>query len=228
TGDMLEEMLGHPVIRHDRVQEENPPGVVTGLAWTPMGGEILFIEATHMPGKGKLTLTGQLGDVMKESATISLSLFRSRLAFALPEFDFDTRDLHIHVPAGALPKDGPSAGVVMFAAITSLIMGRQINPKLAMTGEITLRGRILPVGGIREKVLAAHRAGVKKVLLPGENERDLKDVPEEVKSQLEFQTIHTVEDLIKETLGLELPKPEALMLGKLPEDLAFGTEPVGI
>lgn len=228
TRDTLEDLLGHPVIRHDRVQEENPPGVVTGLAWTPMGGEILFIEATHMPGTGKLTLTGQLGDVMKESATISLSLFRSRLAFALPEFEFDKRDLHIHVPAGALPKDGPSAGVVMFVAITSLIMGRKIDPKLAMTGEITLRGRILPVGGIKEKVLAALRAGVKKVLLPLENEKDLKEIPDDVKAQLEFKPIHTVEELIKETLGIELPKPEALMLGTLPEALAFNTEPMRI
>ncbi|THB81419.1 MAG: endopeptidase La, partial [Desulfobacteraceae bacterium] len=228
TEDLLEEILGHPIIRHDMAQEENPPGVVTGLAWTPMGGEILFIEATHMPGTGKLTLTGQLGDVMKESATISLSLFRSRLAFALPDFEFDKKDLHIHIPAGALPKDGPSAGVVMFSAITSLIMGRKINPKLAMTGEITLRGRILPVGGIKEKVLAAHRAGIEKILLPEENEKDLKDIPDDVKEQLEFKTIHTVEDLIKETLGLELPKPEALMLGTLPEDIAFSTESVGI
>ncbi len=228
TCDMLEEILGHPVIRHDMAQEENPPGVVTGLAWTPMGGEILFIEATHMTGTGKLTLTGQLGDVMKESATISLSLFRSRLAFALPDFEFDKKDLHIHVPAGALPKDGPSAGVVMFAAITSLIMGRKINPKLAMTGEITLRGRILPVGGIKEKVLAAHRAGIEKILLPEENEKDLKDIPDDVKEELRFKTIHTVEDLIKETLGLELPKPEALMLGTLPKDITFGTESMGI
>jgi ATP-dependent Lon protease len=226
TEDMLEDILGHPIIRHDMAQEENPPGVVTGLAWTPMGGEILFIEATHMPGTGKLTLTGQLGDVMKESATISLSLFRSRLAFALPDFDFDKKDLHIHIPAGALPKDGPSAGVVMFTAITSLIMGRQIDPKLAMTGEITLRGRILPVGGIKEKVLAAHRAGIEKILLPEENEKDLKDIPDDVKAQLKFKTIHTVEDLIKETLGLELPKPEALMLGTLPKDITFSTESI--
>ena len=224
TAEMLEDILGHPVSRHDKAQEENPPGVVTGLAWTPMGGDILFIEATHMPGTGKLTLTGQLGDVMKESAAISLSLFRSRLAFALPDFDFDKTDLHIHVPAGALPKDGPSAGVVMFAAITSLIMGRKINSKLAMTGEITLRGRILPVGGIKEKVLAAHRAGIETILLPRENEKDLKDIPDDVKEELKFTTIHTVEDLIKETLGLELPKPEALMLGTLPEGMAFTAE----
>ena len=215
TQDSLDKILGHPIIRHDVAQMDNPPGVVTGLAWTPMGGEILFIEATHMPGNGKLTLTGQLGDVMKESATISLSLFRSRLAFSLPDFDFEKKDLHIHVPAGAMPKDGPSAGVVMFTALASLIMGRKIDPKLAMTGEITLRGRVLPIGGLKEKVLAAHRAGIEKILLPEENEKDLKDIPEDVKEQLKFVTIHTVEDLIKETLGLELPKPEALMMGTL-------------
>lgn len=226
TRDSLEDILGHPVIRHDIAQDENPPGVVTGLAWTPMGGEILFIEATHMPGNGKLTLTGQLGDVMKESATISLSLFRSRLAFALPDFDFDKKDLHIHVPAGALPKDGPSAGVAMFVAITSLIMGRKIDSKMAMTGEITLRGRVLPVGGIKEKILAAHRAGINSVLLPLENEKDLTDIPDDVKEQLKFTTIHTVEDLIKRTLELELPKPETLMIGTLPEDLNLNTEAV--
>ncbi len=218
TRDSLETILGNPVIRHDAAQMDNPPGVVTGLAWTPMGGEILFIEATHMPGNGKLTLTGQLGDVMKESAAISLSLFRSRLAFALPDFDFEKKDLHIHIPAGAMPKDGPSAGVVMFTSIASLIMGRKIDPKLAMTGEITLRGRILPIGGIKEKVLAAHRAGIEKILLPEENKKDLKDIPEDVKEQLTFKTIHTVEDLIHETLALNLPKPETLAIGIFPGD----------
>jgi ATP-dependent Lon protease len=139
----------------------------------------------------------------------------------LPDFEFDKKDLHIHIPAGSLPKDGPSAGAAMFAAITSLIMGRKIDPKLAMTGEITLRGHVLPVGGIKEKVLAARRAGIRKILLPRENEKDVKDIPDNVKEELEFKTIDTVEDLIKETLGLELPKPEALMLGTLPEDMAF-------
>ncbi len=219
----LTDILGPPQIRHDVAQTDNPPGVVTGLAWTPVGGEILFIEATHMPGNGKLTLTGQLGDVMKESATISVSLFRSRLAFALPEFDFEKRDLHIHVPAGAMPKDGPSAGVVMFTSIASLLLGRKIDPKLAMTGEITLSGRILPIGGFKEKAVAAHRAGIERILFPEENEKDLKDIPEDVKEELVFTTIHTVEDLIKETLGLELPKPETLMIGTLPEDKLLNT-----
>ncbi len=221
--EALIDILGQPAIRHDVAQKENPPGVVTGLAWTPVGGEILFIEATHMPGNGKLTLTGQLGDVMKESARISVSLFRSRLAFALPEFDFEKKDLHIHVPAGAMPKDGPSAGVVMFTSIASLLLGRKIDPKLAMTGEITLSGRVLPIGGLKEKVLAAHRAGIEKILLPSENEKDLKEIPEDVKEQMVFKTIHTVEDLIKETLDLELPKPEVLMIGTFPEDKLFNS-----
>jgi ATP-dependent Lon protease len=217
----LTEILGQPTVRHDIAQKDNPPGVVTGLAWTPMGGEILFIEATHMPGNGKLTLTGQLGDVMKESAQISLSLLRSRLAFALPDFDFEKKDLHIHVPAGAMPKDGPSAGVVMFTSIASLLLGRKIDPKLAMTGEITLSGRVLPIGGIKEKVLAAHRAGIEKILLPEKNEKDLEDVPEDVREQLKFITIQTVEELIEETLGLNLPKPEALMIGTFTGDKAL-------
>ncbi len=223
SSDMLEEILGHPVTRHDVAQAVNQPGVVTGLAWTPMGGEILFIEGTHMPGTGQLTLTGQLGDVMKESARISLSLVRSRLAFGLPNFDFSKKDLHIHVPSGSMPKDGPSAGVTLFTAVASLIMGRKINPKLAMTGEITLRGSILPVGGIKEKMLAAHRAGIKKILLPAENEKDLKDVPDDVKEQMTFVPISTIEDLIKETLDLDLPKQEVLMNEAAPENgFTFG------
>ncbi|MBT4091715.1 MAG: endopeptidase La [Deltaproteobacteria bacterium] len=218
SADMLEDVLGHPVTRHDVAQSVNQPGVVTGLAWTPMGGEILFIEGTHMPGTGQLTLTGQLGDVMKESARISLSLVRSRLAFSLPNFDFNKKDLHIHVPSGSMPKDGPSAGVALFTAVASLIMGRKINPKLAMTGEITLRGSILPIGGLKEKILAAHRAGIKKVILPLENEKDLKDVPDDVREQMTFVPIATIEDLIKETLDLELPKQEVLMNDPISEN----------
>ncbi len=224
TEETLEQILGPVKTRHDVAQADKPPGVVTGLAWTPMGGEILFIEAVHMPGTGRLTLTGQLGEVMKESATISMGLFRSRLAFALKDFDFQKNDLHIHIPAGALPKDGPSAGVGMFTAITSLILGRKIDPSLAMTGEITLRGHILPVGGIKEKVLAAHRAGLKKIILPEENEVDLTKIPEDVRDQLTFVTIHTVEDLIRETIGIDLPRSETLRLGTLPENM--GVSPV--
>jgi len=208
----LEEILGNQVVRHDVAQLDNPPGVITGLAWTPVGGEILFIEGMFLPGSGQLTLTGQLGDVMKESAKISLSLVRSRLAFNLPSFDFSKKDLHIHVPSGSMPKDGPSAGVALFTSIASLLMGRKINPKTAMTGEITLRGSILPVGGIKEKIIAAHRAGINRILLPEENIKDLKDVPDDVKEQLTFFPLSTVEDLIKEVFELDLPKQEYLFM----------------
>jgi ATP-dependent Lon protease len=204
--DMLTEILGKELIRQEEARKENVPGVVTGLAWTPVGGDILFIEGTFMPGKGKLTLTGQLGDVMKESAQISLSLVRSRLASTVNSFDFITSDIHIHVPSGATPKDGPSAGVTLFTALTSLITGKAVDPKLAMTGEITLSGAVLPVGGIKEKVLAAHRAGIKKVILPKENERDLEDVPEDARNELTFVTVKTIEDVLKEALDIDLPK----------------------
>ncbi|MBP2046652.1 endopeptidase La [Methanobacterium aggregans] len=205
--DMLYDMLGHELIQINRVGENNLPGVVTGLAWTPVGGDILFIEGAFMPGTGKLTLTGQLGDVMKESAKISQSLIRSRMAFSLKNMEFDKKDLHIHVPSGAIPKDGPSAGVGLLTTIASLVTGQAVDSELAMTGEISLRGAVLPVGGIKEKVLAAHRAGIKRVILPKENAKDLDDVPDDVKAELEFITVETVEDVIKETIGIELPKP---------------------
>lgn len=206
--DMLFDILGHEVANYDRINKINPPGVVTGLAWTPVGGDILFIEGAMMPGKGKLILTGKLGDVMKESARISQSLIRSRFAFNLKGLEFDKHDLHIHVPAGATPKDGPSAGVGLFTAIASLVTGYPVDSKLAMTGEISLRGAVLEVGGIKEKVLAAHRAGIEKIILPKDNEKNLTDIPEEVKSELKFILVETIEDVIKETLGIELPKPE--------------------
>ena len=212
TGN-LAEILGKELIRQEVARKESIPGVITGLAWTPVGGEILFIEGTFMPGTGKLTLTGQLGDVMKESATISLSLIRSRLAGAESGFSFTTSDVHIHVPSGATPKDGPSAGVAIFSALASLITGRPADPNLAMTGEITLSGAVLPVGGIKEKVLAAHRAGIRKVILPKENERDLQDVPEDARSELSFVLVETVEEVIREALDLELPRTVLLHTG---------------
>ncbi len=166
-----------------------------------------------MPGSGKLILTGQLGDVMKESATISLSLIRSRLADPQSGFNFMTCDTHIHVPAGATPKDGPSAGVTIFTALASLITGRTVDPELAMTGEITLSGAVLPIGGLKEKVLAAHRAGIRRVLLPKENERDLADVPEDVRSELTFVSVETVEEVLREALGIDLPRTVVLHAG---------------
>jgi ATP-dependent Lon protease len=213
TAGNLSRVLGRERIRQEVARTVPVPGVVTGLAWTPAGGEILFIEGTFMPGTGKLTLTGQLGDVMKESATISLSLIRSRLAGAENGFDFMTRDIHIHVPSGATPKDGPSAGITLFTALASLITGKTVDPHLAMTGEVTLSGAVLPVGGIKEKVLAAHRAGMKSVILPKENERDLQDVPEDVLGEMAFVTVETVGDVMKAALGIALLHPMVMPSG---------------
>ena len=207
TEDMLPEILGRKTVRQDVARKENPPGVVTGLAWTPVGGDILFVEGTFMPGKGKLTLTGQLGEVMKESAQISLSLIRSNLPPGATRFDFFASDIHIHVPAGATPKDGPSAGVTILTALASLVTGKAVDPTVAMTGEVTLSGAVLPVGGIKEKVLAAHRAGIRTVILPRENERDLEDLPEDVRGELAFVTVETVGELLREALGLDLSGP---------------------
>jgi ATP-dependent Lon protease len=196
----LDDILGPEKFVFDTVGEQNPPGVVTGLAWTPMGGDILYIESSHMPGTGKLMITGQLGEVMKESAQIAMSLVRSRLSGS---FAYDREDVHLHVPAGAIPKDGPSAGVAMVSAIASLMTGKPVSSRMAMTGEITLRGAVTPVGGIKEKVIAAHGAGIEKVLLPKRNERDLKEVPKEVKDALKFIFVETVEEALYHVLGLE-------------------------
>ena len=184
------------------------PGVATGLAWTPTGGELLFIEATAMKGKKGLTLTGQLGDVMKESAIAALSFIRANAKkLKVDEDFFDTHDLHIHVPAGAIPKDGPSAGVTMLTALMSLLSNKTINKDLAMTGEITLRGQVLPVGGVKEKVLAAHRAGIKEIILPEWNQKDLEDIPPKVKKEVRF---HFVDKMIKVLeIALDRKKPPA-------------------
>ena len=203
--EMLHGILGKELFHHDDILKHQVPGVVTGLAWTPVGGEILFVEGTFMPGKGALTLTGQLGDVMKESARISLSLIRSRLAHFIKKFDFIQSDIHIHVPSGATPKDGPSAGITLFTTLASLLLGKKVDTKLAMTGEITLRGSVLPVGGIKEKILAAHRAGITTVILPKDNEKDIEDIPKEVRDDIHFIFVETVEQVLKEALGIELP-----------------------
>lgn len=204
--DKLEAILGREIRQHDKVSTYNPPGVVTGMAWTPVGGDILFIEGAMMAGKGQMLLTGQLGDVMKESAKIAQSLIRSRLSINLEGIDFDKFDTHIHVPAGAIPKDGPSAGVAMITAMASLVLGKPVDSKLAMTGEISLRGAVLPVGGIKEKVLAAHRAGIQRVILPKDNEKHIDDIPKDVREDLTFILVETIEDVFKETLGIALPK----------------------
>ncbi|GAU76818.1 endopeptidase La [Fusibacter sp. 3D3] len=206
----VEEFLGRPKARHDLIGKNNAIGVVTGLAWTPVGGDILFIEGSFMPGSGQMILTGQLGDVMKESARIALSLVKSRLAFQTANFEFAKKDLHIHVPSGSIQKDGPSAGVALFSAISSLVLGRKVPSDIAMTGEVTLRGMVMPVGGIKEKIIAAHRAGVKKVLIPTENMKDLKDIPSEVTEAIVFKPMDTIEEVIKELFDLDLPSDQVL------------------
>ena len=198
----VEELFGRERFSHEVIERVAVPGVATGLAWTPMGGEILFIESSLMPGNGKLMLTGQLGDVMKESAQIALSLLRSHLSHVVPNGEFEKKDIHIHVPAGAVPKDGPSAGVTMLSSLASVFLKQAIDPSLGMTGEITLRGAVLPVGGIKEKITAAHRAGLKKIILSKKNERDLKDVPEEVKKDLQFHFVEKVTELLEEVFHL--------------------------
>ena len=225
--EMLFDILGPEISTYDKVKKLNPPGVVTGLAWTPVGGDILFIESVFMPGKGELMLTGQLGDVMKESAKISQSLIRSRLVLRLKDIDFDKHDLHIHIPQGSIPKDGPSAGVTLFTSIASLFTGIPVDPKTAMTGEISLRGAVLPVGGIKEKVIAAHRSGIKKILLPLENKKDLCDIPDEVKKDIQFIFIETIEELILETLGIKLPNPNKFHL-RIMDTMDIDTESVKV
>jgi ATP-dependent Lon protease len=198
----LEPILGPPPFEHETALRAGLPGVATGLAWTAAGGDILFIEATRVPGSDRLILTGQLGDVMKESAQAALTLVKSRGgSFGIAASAFEHMDVHLHVPAGAIPKDGPSAGVAMFIALASLFSNRPVRPDVAMTGEISLRGLILPVGGIKEKVLAALRAGVRTVLLPARNRKDLVDVPEEVRNQLEFVWLETADDALAAALG---------------------------
>jgi ATP-dependent Lon protease len=196
--------------RHDDsiAERTEEPGVATGLAWTPVGGKILFVEATRMPGTGKLTLTGQLGDVMKESATAALSYVRANThRWGIARDFLDKSDLHIHVPAGGMPKDGPSAGITLLTAIVSLLTGIRVRPDVAMTGEITLRGRVLPIGGLKEKVLAAHRAGIKRVIVPERNRTDLEEVPEEVKRELDFVFVTQMSQVIDAALE---QKPIAL------------------
>jgi len=201
----LPEILGSPRFEDEIAMRTSVPGVATGLAWTPTGGDILFIEASRAPGKGRLILTGQLGDVMKESAQAALSLLKSHCAdLRLDPELFEHNDIHIHVPAGAIPKDGPSAGVALYTALASLLTDRRVREDVAMTGEITLRGLVLPVGGIKEKTLAALRAGIKTVLLPARNRKDQEDIPAAAREQLELHWIDRVEDAVALAL-----KPQA-------------------
>ncbi len=197
----LHDYLGNPKFFAETAIRIDRPGVVTGLAWTPTGGDILFIEATMMPGNKQLTLTGQLGDVMKESAQAALSYVRSQTdTFGINKDFFEKTDIHIHVPAGAIPKDGPSAGVTMTTAIVSLLTGKVAKHDVAMTGEITLRGKVMPIGGVKEKVLAARRAGIKTVILPEKNKNDLDDVPEDLRKEMQFIFVDTIDQVIDAAL----------------------------
>jgi ATP-dependent Lon protease len=193
----LEKILGPVRFENEVAMRSSVPGVATGLAWTPVGGDILFIEATRTPGGGKLLLTGQLGEVMRESAQAAYSLVKSMaVTLKIEPGLLEKSDIHVHVPAGATPKDGPSAGVAMFMALTSLFTGRVIRSDTAMTGEISLRGLVLPVGGIKEKVVAAAAAGITRVMLPARNKRDYDDIPEEVRGKLEFVWLEKVDDAV--------------------------------
>ena len=203
TGPRVRELLGRPRFVADRRLRTSVPGVATGLAWTPVGGDVLFVEAGAMPGTGKLTITGQLGDVMRESAQAALSYVRGHAAVLAPglaEDWFATHDVHLHVPAGAVPKDGPSAGVTMVTALTSLITGRPVRADVAMTGEVTLTGKVLPIGGLKEKALAAQRAGVQRIIAPARNEPDLEDLPEPLRQGVEFVWAQEVGDVLDAAL----------------------------
>ncbi|MBT8366624.1 MAG: endopeptidase La [Deltaproteobacteria bacterium] len=196
--------LGPFRFRQEQVEEKDQVGMVTGLAWTQVGGELLFIETLIMPGKGKLTVTGKLGDVMQESARAALSYVRSRAANLMIEEDFYKKyDIHIHIPEGAIPKDGPSAGISMCSSLVSALTKRKVHRDIAMTGEITLRGRVLPIGGLKEKIIAAHRGGIKKILIPNENEKDLKDVPKSISNQLEIFTVDHMDEVLSHALILD-------------------------
>jgi len=203
TPEQVKELLGQPKYFSDEeiANRTSVPGVATGLAWTPVGGDVLFIEATRMPGSKGFQITGSIGNVMQESAQAALSYVRSKAkSLGLQRDFFKKSDIHLHIPAGAQPKDGPSAGVAIATSLVSLISGRSVRSDVGMTGEITLRGQVMPVGGIKEKVLAAHRSGLKTVILPKRNEADLEDIPEEVRQDLQFVFTETIEDVLDAAL----------------------------
>ena len=200
----MPDYLGVPKFRYGEVEDEDQVGVVTGLAWTDVGGELLTIEAAMMPGKGKMTVTGNLRDVMKELISAAASYVRMRsVAFGIEPPSFDKRDIHVHVPEGATPKDGPSAGVAMVTAIVSVMTGIPVHRDVAMTGEITLRGRVLPIGGLKEKLLAAHRGGIKTVLIPEENAKDLVEINDSIKSGLDIIPVSRMDEVLGAGAGAQ-------------------------
>ena len=204
----VQDILGPEMFYSEVAERTEVPGVATGLAWTAAGGDLLFIEATKMAGKGGMTLTGQLGDVMKESAQAALSYLRSKAdVLGISPTFLEKTDLHLHFPAGSIPKDGPSAGVTILTALTSLLTGIKVRSDTAMTGEATLRGLVLPVGGIKEKVLAAHRAGIKRVILPERCRKDLQDVPDQARNELEFIFVSRMDEVLNAALEQPPFKP---------------------
>jgi len=197
----VHDALGRPKFLQDAAVRTAVPGVATGLAVTGVGGDVLFVEAASMSGPGGLVLTGQLGDVMKESARIALTYVKSHASdLGIDEGALEGRELHVHVPAGAIPKDGPSAGITMTTALTSLLTGRPVRHNVGMTGEVTLQGRVLPIGGLKQKVLAAHAAGLTDVILPERNRGDLDEIPEEVRAQIAFHPVMTVDEVLERAL----------------------------
>ena len=208
TENTVEELLGKPKYRYGLAEAEDQVGVVTGLAWTSVGGDTLSVEVTVVPGKGKLTLTGQLGEVMKESAQAAFSYIRSKAVELNIDPDFyEKNDVHIHVPEGAIPKDGPSAGITMATALISALTGKPVSKEVGMTGEITLRGRVLPIGGLKEKALAAHRAGLKKIIIPKENEKDVEDIPDSVRQELTIIPVNHMDEVLEHALVEEKGAP---------------------
>ena len=209
----LPQFLGQPKFRFGKSEELDQVGLATGLAWTEKGGELLVIETTILPGRGRLQITGKLGDVMQESAKAALSYVRSRAAIlGLPRYFYDKIDIHVHVPEGGIPKDGPSAGITMATSMISALTGIPIDKNVAMTGEITLRGNVLPIGGLKEKALAAHRGGIRRVLLPKENENDIEEIPTTVRNELELVPVSHVDEVLFEALRCRKPEDFASML----------------
>ena len=222
TPEAVEEYLGPTKIFREVAERTDRSGVAIGLAWTQSGGDILFVESTRMRGKGKVSVTGHLGDVMKESTQAALSYLRANaLKFGLDEQLFDRNDFHIHVPAGAIPKDGPSAGVTMASAVVSTLSGRPVRHDIAMTGEITLRGRVLPIGGVKEKILGAVRAGITRIIVPKDNEPDLVDLPQEVRDKIEVHLVSELGEVLALTLRGATFREGRLLFGdeKNPRDV---------
>jgi ATP-dependent Lon protease len=207
TRKQVQKYLGPPKYRYGTAEAQDQIGLTTGLAWTELGGELLTVEVQVMPGKGKLTITGKLGEVMQESAQAAMSYVRSRAELlGLDKRFLENVDIHVHVPEGAIPKDGPSAGITMATTLVSALCRLPVRKDVAMTGEITLRGRVLPIGGLKEKVLAAHRGGIKKVIIPKENAKDIREIPKKVRERLQIVVVDHADEVLREALAIERPE----------------------